>query len=123
MPGQQTASERRNFARVAFSTAARLAGDHGAWKCALLDISLKGALIATPMRWPGKSGDKFVLEVPLDANQHVIRMEVSVKHTDPQRTGLHCRHIDLDSITDLKRLLELNLGDPELIHRELGQLG
>lgn len=36
--------------------------------------------------------------------------------------GLRCRNIDLDSITHLRRLLELQLGDATLLQRELGQL-
>jgi len=36
---------------------------------------------------------------------------------------LRCLSIDLDSITHLRRLLELNLGDPQLVERELLQLG
>ncbi len=33
-----------------------------------------------------------------------------------------CEHIDIDSITHLKRLIELNLGDEALLHRELAHL-
>jgi hypothetical protein len=36
--------------------------------------------------------------------------------------SLSCTEIDLDSITHLRRLLELNLGDPDLIERELSDL-
>ncbi|MCG8610315.1 MAG: hypothetical protein MI864_07240, partial [Pseudomonadales bacterium] len=32
------------------------------------------------------------------------------------------KYIDLDSITHLKRLIELNVGDPSLIERELSAL-
>jgi len=36
--------------------------------------------------------------------------------------GLSCREIDLDSITHLRRLVALNLGDEALLDRELGLL-
>jgi len=49
-------------------------------------------------------------------------MTASVAHIDPTRIGFICEHIDLDSITHLKRLVELNLGDEELLHRELSSL-
>lgn len=37
---------------------------------------------------------------------------------------LHAKivHIDIDSMTHLRRLIELNVGDDELLHRELEQL-
>jgi hypothetical protein len=37
--------------------------------------------------------------------------------------GLHCRHIDIESLAHLRRLIELNLGDPALLERELAALG
>ena len=37
--------------------------------------------------------------------------------------GMVCRHIDVDSISHLRRLVELNLGDEALLERELAALG
>jgi hypothetical protein len=37
--------------------------------------------------------------------------------------GLQWRNIDVDSLTHLRRLLELNLNDPSLLDRELADLG
>jgi hypothetical protein len=37
--------------------------------------------------------------------------------------GFVCRHIDLESISHLRRLVELNLGDESLLERELAALG
>ena len=36
--------------------------------------------------------------------------------------GLICRNLDIDSATHLRRLVELNLGDPKLLERELSAL-
>jgi hypothetical protein len=36
--------------------------------------------------------------------------------------GLACREIDLDSVTHLRRLVALNLGDETLAEREFAQL-
>jgi hypothetical protein len=33
-----------------------------------------------------------------------------------------CRHISLESIERLRRLIEFNLGDPQELERELGAL-
>jgi hypothetical protein len=50
-------------------------------------------------------------------------MDVTVAHCESEHVGFHCDHIDIDSITHLRRLVELNLGDPELLERELSALG
>ena len=52
-----------------------------------------------------------------------IRMDVTVAHVEDQHIGFRCEHIDLDSITHLRRLVELNVGDIDILNRELSALG
>ncbi|MBE0387026.1 hypothetical protein PLUTE_a2068 [Pseudoalteromonas luteoviolacea DSM 6061] len=49
-------------------------------------------------------------------------MEVEIRHIEEAHLGLHCAQIDLDSVTHLKRLIELNIGDDDILHRELENL-
>ena len=49
-------------------------------------------------------------------------MEARVVHVEGRYAGLRCLAIDLDSVTHLRRLVELNLGDPALLERELSAL-
>jgi hypothetical protein len=49
-------------------------------------------------------------------------MWATVSHVDGRHIGLRCSSIDLDSITHLRRLVELNAGDPALLERELTAL-
>jgi hypothetical protein len=51
-----------------------------------------------------------------------ITMGVRVAHVNDRTAGLRCIEIDLDSLTHLRRLLELNLGDSALLCRELEHL-
>jgi len=46
-----------------------------------------------------------------------------VAHVEGGRVGLRRTHIDIESVTHLRRLVELNLGDPALLERELHELG
>ena len=46
----------------------------------------------------------------------------TVVHIDSQHIGLRCDSIDLDSITHLRRLVELNSGDPSMLEREISAL-
>ncbi|OZT82227.1 pilus assembly protein PilZ, partial [Vibrio sp. 03_296] len=41
---------------------------------------------------------------------------------DQQTIRLKITHIDIDSISHLKRLVELNVGDDTLLHREIEHL-
>ena len=52
----------------------------------------------------------------------MINMEASIAHIEGRQVGLKRAHIDMDSISHLRRLVELNLGDSELLHRELEHL-
>jgi hypothetical protein len=45
-----------------------------------------------------------------------------VAHLEGQHIGIECQDIDLASLTHLRRLVELNTGDSELMDRELSHL-
>ena len=44
-------------------------------------------------------------------------------HAEAGRIGFRIEHIDMDSVAHLRRLVELNLGDPDLLKRDLAALG
>ena len=50
-------------------------------------------------------------------------MVTLIAHYEDGVLGLHCKDIDTDSITHLRRLIELNLDNPELLERKLSALG
>lgn len=114
--------EQRRFTRVPFDAKALLGKDDREWPCELIDLSLKGALIRRPNEWSGHAGEDYRLTLMLD-DDVLIHMDVNVAHVEDQHVGLSCKDIDLDSITHLRRLVELNLGDAALLERELMALG
>ena len=67
-------------------------------------------------------GTHGTLKIRLDEQGTSIRMEVAVVHHMASYYGLACREIDLDSVTHLRRLVALNLGDETLAEREFAQL-
>lgn len=115
------AIERRNFWRAVFHSPVRLTMDDGQTYASLVDISLKGALLETDDPWNGNPGAEcqMVLELAPDT---AITMWTRVMHADGRHIGLRCASIDLDSITHLRRLVELNSGDPAILDREFGSL-
>ncbi|WJW74784.1 FHA domain-containing protein [Thiohalobacter sp. IOR34] len=111
----------RRFSRIPFDGEARLSQDGKNWRSRLIDLSLKGALIERPADWEGNGGE-YLLRIELGDDRQ-IEMQVELSHQEEGRIGLRCKDIDLDSITELRRLVELNLADPALLERELARLG
>jgi hypothetical protein len=116
-----TADDRRQFWRATFHSPVLLVGHQGSVPADLIDISLKGALIKVPPAWPVRVDEACRLELQL-ADDASIVMHGRVVHVANRRIGVYCERIDIDSITHLRRLVELNSGDPELLERELAIL-
>lgn len=114
--------ERRHFSRIPFDAKAALSSPAGQWHSTLIDLSLNGALLERPAGWTGAGGESCTLHIHLGGDI-LISMDATVAHIDEIHIGLRCAHIDLDSIAHLRRFVELNLGDSELLNRELSALG
>lgn len=119
---QGSGAERRRFHRFSFEGTVRLYSGTAMWETKLVDISLKGVLIERPLNWNGKVGGTYRMDLRIN-NSVIISMGVTTAHVMPHRLGFKWEKIDLDSFAQLKRLVELNLGDPELLNRELSSLG
>ena len=125
-PGESMPYDRRNFTRVLFQTPGWLSTDseHGPVQVQLpvqvQDLSLKGALVTA--REPWSVGTMCHLTVPLTDSHYCITMSMQVAQVQQQNIGLVCCSIDLDSVTHLRRLIELQLGDPLLLERDLAVL-
>ncbi len=127
MPSEQ----RRHFSRVSFQEGCTLQINDTALSCCVLDLSLRGALLSLPantLTGPAPArGTPCTLSITLepDGDAQVV-MSAQVAHHDTsgdtRHLGISCREIDLDSITHLRRLVELNLGDAELLEREVALL-
>ena len=114
--------ERRRFQRFHFEGTVKLYSDKAMWETKLTDISLKGVLIERPADWNGKTGTSYRMDLRIN-NSVIISMGVIAAHVMPHRVGFQWQKIDLDSFAQLKRLVELNLGDPAILNRELSALG
>ena len=114
-------SDRRRFRRIAFDAKTEIRQNGWELPVKLVDLSLKGLLLEQPEGWKGNKALPFEVDIRLDPKAH-IKMQVRLAHEDHGQLGFVCQHIDLDSISHLRRLIELNLGDEEELERELGAL-
>ena len=59
---------------------------------------------------------------PASGTDIVIAMAGELAHVEGGHAGVLCRSIDIESITHLRRLIEVNLGDAAASERELKAL-
>lgn len=114
-------ADRRRFKRIAFDARTELSQGPFIWPVKLIDLSLKGLLIERPEPWLGDRTKVFAVDIHL-SDEVDIKMDVQLTHDDNRQLGFVCRYISLESIERLRRLIELNLGDPQELERELGAL-
>ena len=120
--------ERRHFVRVLFDAPAQLTSAHGTAPVRVFDMSLRGVFISAPVTLLLSVGSICRLQMLLGQTLNCgarqrISMRTRVVYREGDCAGLLCEHTDLDSMTHLRRLIELQLGDPALLERDLAELG
>ncbi|MBE0470096.1 MAG: PilZ domain-containing protein [Methyloprofundus sp.] len=112
-------NEQRHFHRIFYKSQVTLSHESTQWPCQLIDISLHGCLLRFDKAWQQNNLESlYTLTLEL-SEAATITMSVSVSHVIDNEVGFKCEHIDLDSISTLRRLVELNLGDSNLLNRDL----
>jgi hypothetical protein len=117
-------NEQRHFTRIPFNATATIINSSSSHKtmAELIDISFKGLLIRKPDDWEGRVGEHYSVLLQLAGNEIEINLSVIEVHTENEHVGFKSEHMDIESATNLRRLVELNLGDENLLERELTEL-
>jgi hypothetical protein len=111
--------ERRHYHRVGFHGSAMLSSGDVTTSVEILDICLAGALLKLSSEV--QHMNQFVLKVTL-SDEVSFEMSGSLESRDDGSTALHRDLNQLENDYYLRRLLELNLGDPELVERDVKTL-
>ncbi len=118
--------ERRRFSRITFSGDCSLSdnvsGTIKTSQTTLIDISLAGALVCRPDNWHDEPDAVVSLNLTLAGSSVSLEIESKVCHQEDNLLGIKFLTLSLDSISHLKRLIQLNLADEDLLHREMSQL-
>lgn len=118
-----TDQDRRRFTRIAFDAHTDLTVGGRKVAVELLDIAFKGVLVKVAEPILGLAvGDCLEAQVTLVENEIALRLPVTLVREDYPYLGFECGALDLETMTHLRRLVELNLGDPALLDRELEHL-
>jgi len=119
---QKTEEERRHYQRIPFIADVLVSHEQLQWSCALEDISLKGLLLVGPPSAEPQKDLSYAIELVLGEGA-IINMTAQISHIEGDHWGLQWDNIELEGLMHLRRLLELNMDDPEQMHRELAELG
>ena len=112
-------TEQRLFQRIKFAVKTEIEIDGNRYEAALVDISLKGALLAFSKEAALDKGKLCHLMVHLDQSDVTLYFTGVVVHTRGNLTGIKFITIDIDTMIHLRSLIELNSGDPDLVRSEL----
>ena len=112
----------RHYARIKFDAAVHLQLRGLDMTVQLVDIALKGALVETALAQTLTLQEPCRLILPLAADGDGVTMAGKIVHLNQNLVGIECLEIELTSLTRLRRLIELNTGDTELMDRELSHL-
>ncbi|WP_162063388.1 PilZ domain-containing protein [Vibrio taketomensis] len=114
--------ERRRFSRIVYQAVALITQGNQQVEASVKDLSLHGLLLHCPTNHQLNRDQAIKVKFPL-ADSHIeIALHGRIVSDMNGLTRVIIEHIDVESISHLKRIVELNVGDDELLHRELEQL-
>lgn len=114
--------DKRLFTRIQFDADAHLQTPNQEWDTHVIDISLHGALVATPEHCDISPGTPVTLVLTLSDKLTRICMEGHARYAHDGRLGVECDQLEVESASHLRRLVELNMGDQKLLEREFDAL-
>jgi hypothetical protein len=114
--------ERRQFSRVVYQTPTDISQGNVNVSGSVQDLSLHGLLIQCDKLQQLRTDIPVQVSFKLENSDINIQLEATIVSTINTSMRLRIEHLDIDSISHLKRLVELNVGDDELLYREIEHL-
>ncbi|PQJ88428.1 PilZ domain-containing protein [Aliivibrio sifiae] len=114
--------ERRKFSRVVYQANAIILHNGTSLNGSLIDLSLHGLLVALDDDCELEPNEKMTVRFTLNESDIHIIAECKLINKTDNTLRLCISHIDIDSISHLKRLVELNVGNSDLLLRQLSEL-
>ena len=119
---EKESTDKRQFSRILFNAECTIHQNDMEWPTELQDISLKGILARKADHMKIDSDASCEATIRLSGSDQFIVMSLDYSHEDNSSIGFKCKYIDIDSMTHLKRLVELNIGNGDVLMRELDSL-
>ena len=113
--------ERRRFIRIICDLPALATDGESKVNVQIKDLSLMGVLAVSETPLDLSKGTHVRIDIHLGATL-TISMDCAVSYVHENLIGLGTMRIDIDSITNLRRFIEMNGMSEELLHRDIGHL-
>lgn len=113
--------DRRRFIRIICDLPALATYGENKENVKIKDLSLMGVLAEAEHPLDLTKGTHVRIDIHLGATL-TISMDCAVSHEHGNLIGLGTMRIDIDSITNLRRFIEMNGMSEELLHRDIGHL-
>ena len=111
--------EKRYFSRINFTAHSQIEFNNKVYEGNLLDLSLKGALLSFKEQVPLKMNDCCVIRISLHSSDIKLVFDAELTHIHKENMGFKFLSEDVDTMTHLRNLLSLNVGDYDKITDEL----
>ncbi|MGR3175634.1 MAG: PilZ domain-containing protein [Candidatus Scalindua sp.] len=111
--------EKRNFSRINFTASTQVEFNDNVYEGELLDLSLRGALLSLKDQVPLKLNDRCVIRISLHSSDIKLVFDSELTHINKNNLGFKFLGEDVETMTHLRNLLSLNVGDYDKITDEL----
>lgn len=115
-------TERRRFSRIIYQVSALLEQGDLALQATIQDLSLHGLLLKAENASSLELSRKVDVAFSFAQSEQVMQLTANIISIIDNEIRLKINNIDIDSISQLKRFIELNVGNNELLNRELEHL-
>lgn len=115
-------TERRRFSRIIYQVSALLEQGDLALQATIQDLSLHGLLLKAENASSLEPSRKVDVAFSFAQSKQVMQLTANIISITDNEIRLKINNIDIDSISQLKRFIELNVGNNELLNRELEHL-
>lgn len=115
-------TERRRFSRIIYQVSALLEQGDLALQATIQDLSLHGLLLKAENASSLEPSRKVDVSFSFAQSEQVMQLTANIISIIDNKIRLKINNIDIDSISQLKRFIELNVGNNELLNRELEHL-
>jgi c-di-GMP-binding flagellar brake protein YcgR len=114
--------ERRRFSRIIYRAPALMTQGSVRVATTIQDLSLHGILLLAEDASELDLQQPVTIDFPLPESEVTIGMVAQIISIQGDVIRVKILNINIESIIHLRRLVELNVGDDELLHRELSML-
>ena len=109
----------RHFRRIPFEAEVTLNSGSDTWSGELLDVAMKGAMVGTESSLPLPLGTECSLCISLPGTPISLDFQAALVHSEENSYGFKFISENLETLTHLRKLIELNTGDAEATRSEL----